>query len=1030
MVLNMKRWTTIFLVYITLGAVLLIIARFLLPMMGLAGVEGEFIQPLARFTPVLLVISAGAMALIVFDLKRQSRLAVKQSKRLVDEAENWSDEFMIGAEIERPRLKTQVFPEQSAAFPVDATAARNEFTDEGMRDRTPEPVFSATIEVDDWRRSATAAVSTVMTGPGAGSGAGTIVRNGPENYQDNYKDNYKDAARRVAPAAVNEVSAGEVSAGEVSTSAVSPSVVLEGRAENRNENKNNVSTDDDVFSRYQHLLESSVSPMVTVHQLPPALTEFAGRSVELAELYAARANPEVCALNIQGAGGVGKTTLALKLADQLTPHYPDAQFYLDLRGASAQPLSVVEAQASVVRAYLPTVRLPENEAELNHLYNSALMGKRVLLLLDNAVSAQQVAPLVAPKGSLTIITSRNHIALPTAFSKRLEALPPSEARDLLLKIVPHINGHAGRVAELCSHLPLALRLSASALMLASGPKVSDYVRRLERLQQPENPARNGSQSLTPARSPVRPVDAVLSLSYDLLAPGLQKLWRMLAVFRDTFDAAAAASVWKINPMRAADALDQLMALSLIERNRVSGRYRLHDLMAQFAEARSTETERSAARQRFSAHYQSVLHEADALYEQGGEFLQQGLDLMDLEWNNIQAGQVWAATNVDNDRAACELCNSYPDAGKYVLELRQHPRERIRWSEAGLVAAQKLKRRRAAVRHLVALGDSYIDLAEVHHAIECYEQALQIARDARDRRGEAEALNGLGAAYYLGGGLKRAQQLHQEAMAIFSVIGARRGEATSLGSLGLTYFAMGDLRSAMTLFDQQLKASREIGDRRCESHALGGLGLSYYATGNARRAADLFNQQLLITREIGDRRGEAGALGNLGNAYAALELHRRAISFHEQSLAVAREIGDRRSEASALGGLGIAEYLDGNLGRSIELLNRQLRLTSEIGDRRGEALALSNLGEACVASGDYQAATDLLTKAFNLASQIGDIQAQANALFNLSLTLDQTGDRKQAIAQAETALELFIISEHPYADVVKKQLAEWGCKQSG
>jgi len=70
----------------------------------------------------------------------------------------------------------------------------------------------------------------------------------------------------------------------------------------------------------------------------------------------------------------------------------------------------------------------------------------------------------------------------------------------------------------------------------------------------------------------------------------------------------------------------------------------------------------------------------------------------------------------------------------------------------------------------------------------------------------------------------------------------------------------------------------------------------------------------------------------------------------------------------------------------------------------------------------------LTKAFNLASQIGDIQAQANALFNLSLTLDQTGDRKQAIAQAETALELFEISEHPYAEVVKKQLVEWGARE--
>ena len=988
----------------TLVTVLLILARFLLPVLGLAGVEGELVQFLAGVTPVLLAISLGAITLIAFDLRRQSKLAAKRAKRLGEEAENWGDDFGAGGPIEQLRPKTQVFPEPSVIHQVETQRGYNGFSDGLSWEQLPEPVFTAVVESEDWGREMAAAAAV----------SNSVVKNGAENG--------RVARRRVTAEIIQEFS--------------------EDRADYGSENRNNVSTDDDTFSRYHHLIAPPVSPMATFHQLPPPLPEFAGRSSEMAGLYAARANRDVRVLNIQGPGGVGKTTLALKLADQLTPHYPDAQFYLDLKGASPQPLSVAEAQATIIRAYLPTVRLPENEVELDQLYNSALMGKRALLLLDNAVGAQQVAPLVAPDGCITIVTSRNHIALPAMFSKQLGSLPPSEARDLLLRIVPRVNGQAGQIAELCGSLPLALRLAASALQLTANMKVTDYVQRLENLQQPappDKPVRGESQSLAPQRppihppihpairTPIQPVNAVLSLSYDLLVPGLQKLWRTLTVFRDTFDAAAAASVWKINPVRATNALDRLMAYSLIERNRATGRYRLHDLMARFADAHSNDQERTIARQRFSAHYQSVLHEADALYEQGGEFLKQGLDLVDLEWSNIQTGQVWATTHVDGARAACELCNSYPDAGKYVLELRQHPRERIRWSEAALAAAQKLKRRKASVRHLVALGDSYTDLAEVHHAIECYEQALQIARDSRERRGEAEALSGLGTAYYLGGGLKRARQLHQEALEIFSSAGDRRGEAHTLGNLGLAYFAMGDLRNALSLFDQQLKAAREIGDRRSESHALGGLGTSHYTTGEVKRAADLFNQQLAITREIGDRSGEASALGNLGKAYAALKYHRQAIAFHEQSLVVAREIGDRRSEANALGGLGIAEYQDGNLGRSIELLNRQLRLTSEIGDRRGEAIALSNLGEACVASGDYQAATDLLTKAFNLASQIGDIQAQANALFNLGLTLDHTGDRKQAIAQAETALELFEIAEHPYAKVVREQLVEWGAQ---
>lgn len=974
----MSRWINVFLVYVLLGAILLTLVRVLLPVIGLGAVAEGWIQPLARLTPTLLAISLASITLITFNLRRQT----KRAQRWVEEAENWVGDIITGKDVEPSGLKAEAPPERPINYQADERNGGSNGRGLGRQ-----PAFTA-VTVESEGLGVAAAVSNAALEKARGE------------------------RRHVTAETVRELSAD--------------------RANYRSENKDNVSsTDDDVFARYRHLIESPFSPMATFHQLPPPLPEFVGRSAELVELYASRANHDVRVLSVQGLGGAGKTTLALKLADQLKAHYPDAQFYLDLKGASPQPLSVVEAQSAVIRAYLPTVCLPENEVELDRLYHSVLMGKRALLLLDNAAGAQQVAPLIAPDGCITIVTSRDQITLPGIFSKQLGSLSPSEARDFLMRIVPRIDGQAAKVAELCEHLPLALRLAASALLISADLKVSDYVQRMERLQwagpASDKAARGLGLAPPAARSPLHPVDAVLSLSYDLLVPGLQKLWRMLAVFRDTFDVSAAASVWQITPVRTNNALDRLMAYSLIERNRATGRYRLHDLMARFAETRSNDQELTLARQRFSAHYQSVLHEADALYEQGGESLRRGLSLVDLEWRNIQEGQVWAATHVDDDHAARELCNSYPDAGKYVLELRQRPRERIRWSEAALTAAQKLNQRNAAVRHLVALGDSYNDLAEVHHAIGCYEQALQIAREACDRRGEAEALSGLGAAHYLGGGLKRAGDLHREALEIFSRVGPRRREADSLGNLGLAYFATGDLRNALVLFDQQLKAAREIGERRGESQALGGLGTTHYAMGDTERAAELFNQQLAITREIGDRRGEASALGNLGSAYAALKRHRQAIAFHEQALLVAREIGDRRGEASALGGLGIAEYLDGNLSRSIELLNKQLRLASELGDRRGEAIALSNLGEAYVASGDYQIATEILTSAFNIASQIGDIQAQANALFNLSLALDQTGDRKQAIAQAEIALELFEIAEHPYAQVVKERLIEWGAR---
>jgi tetratricopeptide (TPR) repeat protein len=971
----MRRITTVFLVYVALGSLLLVVARFLLPLMGMDGIDGRLAQPLVKLAPIALAIFLAAVGFIVLDLKGKDKRAVKQATRLVDEAENWSEYFMIGADDGGRYAEERPMNGKSVDY-LEEISAGDDFSVARPCEHPAEPAGAP--GTDDRR-----------------------VENLPGHFP---KKELNDLMITSSPEAAPE----NPKYARLRVTAETGRGFAVGHAEFAPGEASDQSGD---FAQFRHVAGTSISPADVLHQLPPPLPEFAGRSFELAELYAARANRDVRVLGIQGPGGIGKTSLALKLADQLAPHYPDAQFYIDLKGESPLPMPVAEAQSLVVRAWLPTVRLPENETELNELYRSVLAGKRALLLLDNATSAQQVTPLIAPEGCLTIVTSRNYIGLNGMFAQQLEGLSPSEARELLRKMSPRIGDRDVRLAELCRHLPLALRLAASALVINPELKVDDYVHRFEQL-------RESGQSLSA-------VNATLSLSYDLLVPGLQKLWRMLSVFRDSFDVNAAAAVWRISPVRAANALDRLIAYNLVERNRATGRYRLHDLMAQLADSLSGDDERLAARQRHSAYYQGVLHEADALYQQGGAALKAGLELADREWPNIQAGQTWAAANIKTDRAACELCNSYPDAGRYVLDLRHHPRERIRWCEAAMAAARQLRRLKAAVRHLVTVGDSYADLAEIHHAIECYEQALEITRRADDSHGEADALSGLGSAYYLEGSLNRALHLHEEAMNIYANVGDRRGETNSLGSLGLAHYALGDLHSAAVLFDQHLKAAREIGDRRNESNALGGLGLSHYSMGDARQAAELFSRQLEITREIGDRRGEAVALNNLGNAYSALKFYRQAIAFQEQSLAVAREIGDRRNEAAALGGLGVAEYLEGNVPRSIELLERQLRLAVEIGDRRGEANAMANLGEVLVASGENKRAIEMLTTACNIHSQIGDAQGEANALFNLSLALDQAGERRKAIKHAEAALELFETADHPNAEIVINQLAEWG-----
>jgi tetratricopeptide (TPR) repeat protein len=737
---------------------------------------------------------------------------------------------------------------------------------------------------------------------------------------------------------------------------------------------------------FQKSLESSnyASPIVP-HQIPPPPRYFKGREDEIGDILS-NFEKGATITGIRGMGGIGKTALALVLADKIKNKFPDGQIFIEMRGTSTNPalppLTPDEAMSHAIRAFSPADKLPENSNELGGLYHSILAGKRVLLLLDNAASAEQVEPLLPPEGCSVLITSRIKFALPGLAEKDLDILPPDKACELLLDIAPRIGGGADKLAKLCGYLPLALRNAAKTLAERKNLGVSEYELRL----------RNKMERL-------ELVKASFSISYDLMSPGRKRQWRSLSVFPADFDRSAAAAVLKMAPGPSAESLSDLVRLSLVDYVQIpdakDGRYKLHDLVRLFAESCLEPSEVVDAQQKHAKHFLKVLSKADKLYRKGGNSILAGLELFDREWANIKVGHAWTKNKIQGHRKlikidskiALEMANSYANDGIYILDLRLHPRYQIDWLETGLIAARIMGDRCAEGNHLGNLGRAYYSLGEIRKAIEYYEQALAIACEIGDKRNEGVWLDNLGRAYADLSETRKAIKYHEQALAIAREIGNKRGEGVDLGNLGNAYAALGETLKAVEYYDQALAIAQEIGDKRIEGTVLGNqgnLGLAYAAFGEKSKNIEYYDKALAIAREIGDRRNEGAWLGNLGRAYAALGETRKAIEYYEQALKIAQEIGNRQNEGEILKNLGKAYADTGDSNKSIDYCDQALEIFKKMEYRRGE-------GEA---------------------------------LFCKSLALYELGQRQEALDAAKGALHIFGQIESPHAEKVRQKLALW------
>lgn len=732
---------------------------------------------------------------------------------------------------------------------------------------------------------------------------------------------------------------------------------------------------------------ASATESVIPRQLPAPAAVFTGRAAEIAvldRLYDANA---VVITAIDGMAGIGKTALAVHVAHRIADQYPDGQLFLDLHGYTKgmQPAEPNEVLDRVLRNLgVPATQIPIGLNERAALYRSRLAGRRMLILLDNATTESQIAPLLpGTAGCLVLITSRRRLsAIDHTITMSLDALPPPEAIALLIRVIGEQRLVAesrevlAEFVELCGRLPLAIRIAAGRLLSHRSWTAGDLVERL----------RDQSSRLAELESGRHSVTAALELSYQNLAPDVRRTYRLCGVFPGAdIDVYGLTAMAEIDLADAARQVDHLLDSHLLQEPN-EGRYALHDLVRAHAVVRASsedsENDRLSALRRLLDHYsRSASLAMDIAYpfdrdhrppvsREASEF-----PIMTDQTDAL----LWLDTELFNLLAAAQSSagSSWPDPVLHLSAvLHRHLRTRGRYGDAealhelALAAARRIGNRRAELDATIGLGSIRRLQGRHHLAVGDFERALEIARLIRDRRGEVTALTGLGGIHRLQGRHEQAARVFTQAQDIATTTRDRRGELAAVTGFGHVLWLQGHHEQAGSAFAQAHEIARITENRTGELDALTGLGWVRRQQGHHADARAIFEQTLDISRALGSRDGELSAMIGLGWAHRVQGRDAQAAVCYQQTLDLAREIGNRNMQYEALQGLGRLHRSMRRTAQALDCYRKALDLAAELAQPADEARAHDGLAHVYLDLREHRHARQNWQSALTILSDLG------------------------------------------------------------
>ncbi|QOV35617.1 tetratricopeptide repeat protein [Streptomyces ferrugineus] len=731
--------------------------------------------------------------------------------------------------------------------------------------------------------------------------------------------------------------------------------------------------------------ELELDGLGTSYELPADIRDFTGRAREIAELTERiRENTVGPAIHsIAGMGGLGKTKLAVHLAHKLAPDYPDGQLLLDLEahkaGAEHRPLTTEHALLALLQATLGKPQNIGDVTRLGRMWRDVLRRRRLIVVLDNAASHEQIAALLPEHpGSLILVTSRrrlDELGVEGAVPMALEEFDEETSVRLFTAVVGEARagtdpGAVRDIVRLCGYLPLAIRVKAA---LAKGRQRRYPLARIR-----DEMARE-TDRLKGLRVGDLSINAVFSTSYGHLGAHERELFRRLGLHPPGSVSLEAAAALVDDAGAADDAIDALITESLVDDE--GGRLRLHDLLREFARERLAADEPGWERHREVAERLLDFYLAAALAAQR---------------TLVPARPVADSPDPEHARLP-DVCDRKAALAWFRAERENLLRCAALAEEFGLTSyVWRIPR---AMGHFLALA------SETDVAIKAYQAGLTAAR-GRDRRAEADLNALLGEAYRVAGRQDDALRALSAAREFYEGAGERVAAADMLSRSGYVRHNLGDRDGAVDDCERARSEFIEMADLFGAAEALYTLGMLCRLRGDHSQALVRLSAALDLFDRIDYSLGHARCLNLMGVVLRLSDdRHLEAIPILERAEELYEAAGDIRGLAHTINNRASALGIAGRIDEAVSANERALELL-----RRTRSFAYPDalLVAADLRSrqGDHGTAERRLREALAYYQPAQARFGQARAHLLLSAALLGQGRAEEALVQARESLTLY------------------------